>query len=314
MRSALLLRLGGLGDLLVALPALRLLRAAFPEASLRLVAGAAPGALLRGAGVVDAASPADDPAWMPLFDGGLPASSEFRAALGRVDLIAGWFHGASGRPSWWKDRLPGGAGPGAGAPPALRAFTYDAESGVPISRFFFDRTAEFVRVEGRPIADFEDCRLLFGGPSRPRGRFGVVHPGSGGRLKRWPLGRFRDVIEALAADGLEGLVVTGEAEAPLEGELAAMPLPQGWRRAVQPPLPELADALRGAAVYVGNDSGVTHLAAACGTAAIAVFRDEFASAWRPFGRATVLSAPRVEEVAASEVIAAARRALGRSRP
>ncbi len=312
MKAALLIRLGGLGDLVVALPAISLLRKAFPEASFRLLARAGYGELLREAGVVDAVSEADDPAWTPLFDGGGTPSPEFRAALGRLDCVAGWFHGAAGRPPWREDLLRAEGAPAVGSPPVFRPFMYDRESSIPISRYFFDRTAEFVRAEGRPAAGFEDCRLLFGRSPRPGERFGVVHPGSGGRLKLWPLERFRSVIEALAADGLDGLVVTGEAEASLEGELQAMPLPRGWRRAVRPPLPGLADALRRAAVYVGNDSGVTHLAAACGTETIAVFRDEFVPAWRPFGRATVLSAPRVDEVAVVDVIAAARRALGRS--
>lgn len=304
MRAGLLVRLGGLGDVLIALPALRLVRAAFPGARLRLMARPDCGALLREAGVVDAASAPDDPAWMPLFDPALSPTPEFRAELAGADALLGWFHAGGGPPAWWRDPWPAGFASGAGPRPAGRAFLYEGGSGAPISRAFFDRTAEFVRADGRPAADFAACALLFADRSPRREGFAVVHPGSGGARKRWPLARFRTVIEALADGGLDGLLVTGEAEAALEEDVAAMPLPRGWRRVVRPALAGLADALRRAAVYVGNDSGVTHLAAACGAPTIAVFRDEFAAAWRPFGPATVLSAASPDGVAAADVIRA----------
>jgi heptosyltransferase-3 len=247
VKTALLVRLGGLGDLLVALPALSLLRRAFPEASFRLLARRDYGELLRAAGVVDAVSAADDPKWMSLFDRDVPLAPDVLAALARVDWIGGWFHGAPKSALWTGDFLRREGAPASASLPILHAFAYDWKSGIPLSRYFFERTAEFVRAESRPAADFEDCRVLFSEGPRPRERFAVVHPGSGGRLKCWPLERFRIVINALAADGLDGLVVTGEAEAPLEGELAAMELPRGWRRAVQPPLAALADVIRRAA-------------------------------------------------------------------
>ena len=117
------------------------------------------------------------------------------------------------------------------------------------------------------------------------------------------------MIEALGERGLGGFLVSGEAEAGREADLDALPLPSGWRRLVRPPLSDLARLLRAAAVYVGNDSGPTHLAAACGAETIAVFREEFAAAWAPFGRGTVLSAPSVEEVAVEDVIAVLTRVL-----
>jgi ADP-heptose:LPS heptosyltransferase len=178
-------------------------------------------------------------------------------------------------------------------------------SGIPLSRYFFERTAD----ELRTVASFDDCRLLFPTDLPRREPFAVVHPGSGSPKKCWPLDRFRRVIEALGERGLGGFLVSGEAEAGREADLDALPLPSGWRRLVRPPLSDLARLLRSAAVYIGNDSGPTHLAAACGAETIAVFRDEFAAAWAPFGRGTVLSAPSVEEVAAEDVIAVLTRVL-----
>ena len=68
MKSILLFRLGGLGDLLVALPSFNLLRCAFPGARLDLVGRKDYGELLRDAGVFDAVFSADNAEWAPLFD------------------------------------------------------------------------------------------------------------------------------------------------------------------------------------------------------------------------------------------------------
>jgi len=345
MTSALLIRLGGLGDLLVALPALRLVRASFPDATLHLLARKEYGGLLREAGVVDAVSAADDMKWMPLFDGSVSFPGEFRREMGRFDWVGGWFHGGrgpglcpgvnfsregsslDGRTKTADPGSRGGTGEDAGlrdffvaastpAPGALppRAFVYDPASGAPLSRYFFDRTGEFVREAGRPVPTFDDCRLLFPSDTASRKQFAVVHPGSGGPQKCWPLGRFFRVIEALRERGLGGFLVSGEAEAGLEESLARLPLPPGWRRLARPPLADLAGLLRAAAIYVGNDSGVTHLATACGADAVAVFRTEFVAAWKPFGRCFVRSAPDVAAIAAEDVIAVVGRALDEQMP
>ena len=58
-------------------------------------------------------------------------------------------------------------------------------------------------------------------------------------------------------------------------------LPDGWRLLHEPPLADLAGLLARCGVYLGNDSGVTHLAAAAGAPVLALFRDENLPAWRP---------------------------------
>jgi heptosyltransferase-3 len=66
---------------------------------------------------------------------------------------------------------------------------------------------------------------------------------------------------------------------------------------------ELAERLSRARLYVGNDSGITHLAAAVGCSTVAIFGASDAVQWRPIGaRVKVVQAERglatlaVEEV------------------
>ena len=119
-----------------------------------------------------------------------------------------------------------------------------------------------------------------------------IHPGSGGRPKNWPLGFF--VRLAAAWQQRHGGTVTmsfGEADLELLGP-AGDALRQArvrYETVVCPTLGELKSTLsRSARLYAGNDSGVTHLAAALGVPTIALFRTTDPAVWRPLGRCVVV--------------------------
>jgi len=112
---------------------------------------------------------------------------------------------------------------------------------------------------------------------RPMHRYAVIHPGSGGRDKCWPADRFEAVADALAGRGIEPVMIVGEVE--LERGLRPARFP-----ARSPTPAELVSLLSGAAVFVGNDSGPAHVAAALGTPTVAVFRTTDPLVWGPRGR------------------------------
>ena len=98
-----------------------------------------------------------------------------------------------------------------------------------------------------------------------------VHPGAGGRGKRWPATGFAVVLERLAALPRLAVVVH---QGPADSEaVAALPEPLTARAIVlrEPPLPLLAGVLSHVAGYLGNDSGISHLAAAVGAPSIVLF-------------------------------------------
>ena len=127
------------------------------------------------------------------------------------------------------------------------------------------------------------------GPSE-RADFAVIHPFSGSARKNWPLERFREVASKLA-------------------------LPVRWCAGPQEALEdavrfenlyELACWLASARAYIGNDSGITHLAAAVGTPVVAIFGTTDPTLWAPRGeRVRVVSGVTVDEVleAARQVMA-----------
>jgi len=118
-------------------------------------------------------------------------------------------------------------------------------------------------------------------------------------------------MNALQSAGWTGVLATGEAEERMEAELQNTVFLPGWRWVARPPLAELTRLLRSCAIYLGNDSGVTHLAAACGADVVALFRKEFVSAWSPFGRSRVLSADDPDGIPARDVSAALTRRSAR---
>jgi ADP-heptose:LPS heptosyltransferase len=104
----------------------------------------------------------------------------------------------------------------------------------------------------------------------PRQNFAAIHPFSGSARKNWPLEKFRHL-----ALGLERIMpvrwCSGPEDPPLEGALRI------------DDLYELACWLAGARLYAGNDSGITHLAAAVGTPVLALFGPTDPAIWAPRG-------------------------------
>jgi ADP-heptose:LPS heptosyltransferase len=118
----------------------------------------------------------------------------------------------------------------------------------------------------------------------------LIHPGAGSPRKRWPLSNFREVALQLAALRLSPEFVIGPAEQDLLPELA--------RRAAVIHRPhdgvELAALLRSAAAYIGNDSGVSHLAAWTGLPSVVIFGPTDPVRWRPRGSSVEIVPPPLD--------------------
>ena len=126
------------------------------------------------------------------------------------------------------------------------------------------------------------------GISGPRHGSVILHPFSGSAKKNWPLEHFRELAEQLA-----NVEWTCGPEERLDGA----------RRFGD--LAELARWISGARLYIGNDSGITHLAAAVGTPALALFGPTDPAIWCPGGahvRWTPFAAPAEVARVAKEML------------
>jgi heptosyltransferase-3 len=109
----------------------------------------------------------------------------------------------------------------------------------------------------------------------------ALHPGSGSPKKNWPLSCFVELAEKLRKKGIIPVFTVGEADREIAAELERQKsgitvLPTGS-------LIELAEFLSACAGYVGNDSGITHLAAALGIPVVVVFGPTEPDIWAPRG-------------------------------
>lgn len=115
----------------------------------------------------------------------------------------------------------------------------------------------------------------------PRAARLLVHPGAGAAGKRWSADGFRRVAERWRKRGGEVTVLLGPAE---EGD-APWWRATGERIASGLDLVEAARLLAGAGRYVGNDSGISHLAGALDLAGAVLFGPTRPARWRPLGGA-----------------------------
>jgi heptosyltransferase-2 len=122
-------------------------------------------------------------------------------------------------------------------------------------------------------------------PRRRRRRV-AIHPGSGSPKKNWPLSGWRSLLSRLRSEPeIETLVIAGEAEEEALAVLAGEGH-EGCGWVSNAPLPLLAGVLAQCDLFVGHDSGPTHVAAAVGTPVLALFGTTEPSVWVPRHPAT----------------------------
>jgi len=264
----LLVRAGALGDLLLLRRAVAALRAAGHRV---LLLAPAAGAVLvgQGASEVEALLPWDGAETARILSGE-SADGPLAAALREADAVVAYTRSADVLAAL-QTRTP-----------RLVAFDPAPPADGAHASVWLTRPLAQIGVETAadpPELQFSDAETAAAAPLRrslPPG-FLALHPGSGSSRKNWPAPRFLELARRLAGSD-RWLLVTGPAEEPL-----ALDAP-GALRARSLPLRVLGASLSRAGLFVGNDAGVTHLAAAAGAPTLALFGPTSPSLWSPVGR------------------------------
>lgn len=131
-------------------------------------------------------------------------------------------------------------------------------------------------------------------PVSPRPLTVAVHPGSGSLKKNWPVEHWLEVVESLRAEipGIRLVFITGEAE---EARGALQMLPAEADHWHMLPLSELAGKLGECHAFLGHDSGISHLAAACGVPCLLLFGPTDPELWAPpQSQVRVVRAPEMD--------------------
>ena len=280
-------RAGALGDTILLLPTLRRIEQELPRATLTLVGSHWAGRLMPMMAGTWRFFPFDDAALAPLF--APDAAAALPAPLAEADLLIVYSSQPDGAFVGNLRRLCEGD---------VIAFPVDPPPGIHAACHFASAVADGVPdPEQLPVpelrpreAALQSARAWlterFGDAA---GRTIVVHPGSGTPRKCWPARRFVELIERLIGSGATVVLLRGPAD---DSACRAVQSSLGGEEHV--PVAQFADLeavaglIRRVDAFVGNDSGVAHLAAALGTPTVAIFGPTDPAVWRPLGEAVTV--------------------------
>lgn len=133
-------------------------------------------------------------------------------------------------------------------------------------------------------------------PQRP---LAVIHAVAATPQKTWRADGFLAVADHLRAAGTEPVFIGANA-----GELA--PFSSTFRTMAGAPLEEIKALLSSASLFIGNDSGPAHMAAAFGLPVVAIFGASDPAIWGPWRTAAevVTSPAGIESVSTGQVLSA----------
>jgi len=151
---------------------------------------------------------------------------------------------------------------------------------------------------GVPEVEIPRARL-FAKPLPHTRHYAVLHPLASAPDKTWPASNFLAVAEHLEKfQGLEPVFIAGPGES-----LGAFAQYRGIAGA---PLEEIKSLLAGASLFIGNDSGPAHMAAAFGLPVVVLFGPSDPDIWRPWRTESVVlqASPGIQSVRVSEAVEA----------
>jgi heptosyltransferase III len=116
---------------------------------------------------------------------------------------------------------------------------------------------------------------LGGSPLAPASPYAVIHPFAATPEKTWPAASFLELARYLSQSlDLEPVFIGAESD-----DVSTL---SGWRTVVGASLAEIARLMRNAALFIGNDSGPAHVAAAFGVPEVVLFGPSSLETWAPW--------------------------------
>ena len=278
MKRILVIRGGAIGDFILTLPALRALREAYPAAHLEILGYKHIVALAENRGYAQAVRSIEYGPLASFFAKNSELPSDLANYFASFDLIVSYLYDPDRifetnlRRCGVEDIVLGPGKLGNSEPAAAQLARPLAELGIEVRDF---AAKIFISPQDRQVAAefLRDC-------ARP---IVALHPGSGSDRKNWPLPNWVQLGNTLLeSDNFPGslLVVSGEADECDVGQLEATWKSARVTFAKNLPLPQLGAVLE-QTIFVGHDSGISHVAAAAGANCILLFGPTDPAIWAP---------------------------------
>jgi heptosyltransferase-3 len=275
MRRILVLRGGALGDFIVTLPALLSLRRQWPTAEIVLVGNATVAEIAVRRGTVDQVLTQHGAQWRALFESTrLPPN--LATWLAAFDLVVNFWPDPDGTLTRHFPLGPQQQFLSASAMPtcAPAAAHYSAA----LEPLGIRCAAQLCRIQPNEIDFFPTQATAVEEPNRPANGPVAIHPGSGSVKKNWPIDRW---LEVIARIGRPVQLILGEVEYERWMPLVSRGFASSVEVLARPNLEELIEAFTACPLFLGHDSGVSHLAAACGAPSVLLFGPTDPAMWAP---------------------------------
>ena len=283
----LVIRGGAIGDFILTLPAIKLLRENFPQAHLEILGYKHIIALAENRYYADATRSIEYAALSRFFAPGAELPPDLVEYFASFAQIISYLYDPDG--FFEQNVLRCGVKNFLHVSPKLDDSAHAAQQlAQPL-----ERLALFLEGNAATLHPSEADRAAAAQLLPEASRVAALHPGSGSERKNWPLENWRTLGEALLTrEGLRLLLVGGEADRPALTALQAAWKNQPVLFAQDLPLPHLAATLEKCALFIGHDSGISHIAAAAGVPCVLLFGPTDPDIWAPANPAvTVLRGP-----------------------
>ena len=270
-KRILIARGGAIGDFILTLPVFQALKASFPQVTLGCLSPAGRGQIAQMAGLADEIRNVDDRCWASFFVKDSQLDGVACNWLSSFDCIISYLHDPS---ETWKTNVvrvsdafylggchhPGEMSDVPASISLLKALQ-------PIGIFHADPVPRIIHSNTVLKSETIAC-----------------HPGSGSESKNWPEEYWCQLIALLLKQGsMDLMIVGGESEAKRVRRLGSKFPNARLRLLLNEPLTSVARELTRCKIFVGHDSGITHLAAALGVRCVVIWAQTNEKVWRPPG-------------------------------
>lgn len=298
MRRILIIRPGAIGDTLLALPVIQALKDQYQITHCTLVGNAAVLPLTLASGIIEEALDYEQARWGQLFSERGVIDSALQVFLASFDLAICWLRDPEGvvarnltaqgirRVIVMPGRPPEGEHQHI---VAYLAASTGLEFSIPDLTTFHLSLPSSIIARASDVLDEQVAPLV------------AIHPGSGGARKCWPAEKYKALIERFWEREVDVSLLLGPAEQDLSAFLRTeLDPPAGQHRLnllVDLPLLTLAGNIQRCECFIGNDAGITHLAAMLGVPTLALFGPTDPRIWHPAGRSVkIIYEPELEHL------------------
>ncbi|MAS92310.1 MAG: hypothetical protein CMO55_03860 [Verrucomicrobiales bacterium] len=287
MGKVLFIRGGAVGDFILTLPAIKLMRDCLPENEIEILGYPSITELATTTGLADRTRSIEDARLATFFAPGAKLDEEWCDYFSSFDVVVSYLYDPDGYFSGNLEK--------AGVKTLLRGIFRPEESEpfVSASRQLarpLETLALFLE-DPAPALDYEKTENTF--PGNP---VIALHPGSGSPSKNWSFESWANVIKGISEKHHEAhfLITAGEAELERIEQFHALidPLGISWESVSGKSLTDLASLYRSIDFYLGHDSGISHLAASAGSKGLLLFGPTNPSIWAPeTNRMEIIASP-----------------------